>query len=58
MKNVVLTYIEIHSFKMVNTKPYKNTYINGGGFHDKLEAELGTQNPSNECLATFIYRSG
>ena len=28
----------------------------GGGFYDKLGAEVGTENPINGALATFIDR--
>ena len=32
--------------------------IKGGGFYDKLGAEVGTENPINGALAIFIDRSG
>ena len=36
----------------------KNVYIKGGGFYDRLGADLGTKNPKKSALGTFIDRSG
>ena len=30
----------------------------GGGFYDRLGADVGTKNPKKSALATFIDRSG
>ena len=32
--------------------------IKGGGFYDKLGADLCTKNPKKSALATFICKSG
>ena len=31
---------------------------NGGGFYNKLGADIGTKNPKKSALTTFINRSG
>ena len=40
--------------------PYIQSFValKGGGFYDKLGAEVGTQNSINGALATFIDISG
>ena len=41
-----------------NKPDHRIPYVKGGGFYDKLGAQVGTENPKNGALATFIDRSG